>query len=77
MQNIQDVENSKKIISKQDLSENLSNLDSGFDISGDENSRRNENDVQNQEMSMKNFDHQDQDSELNMILLVVLTLFLW
>jgi hypothetical protein len=28
-------------------------------------------------MSMKNFDHQDQDSELNMILLVVLTLFLW
>jgi hypothetical protein len=68
MQNIQDVKNAKKIISKQDSSESLSNLDSDYDIDDDDNSKSEEYDVDNQEMSLKSCDHQVQDHDLDMIL---------
>jgi hypothetical protein len=54
MQNIQDIENSKKIISKQEMTPNSTNLDSSFDISSDENSTASESDTQDYGMSLKN-----------------------
>ncbi|MFN9979783.1 MAG: hypothetical protein ACK53Y_07710 [bacterium] len=73
MQNIQDVQNSKKIVSKQESIEFLSGVDSEFDDSEfdaeqDTICEMDVNDDENQEMSMKTFEHQLQDDDLDVIL---------
>jgi hypothetical protein len=67
MQNIQDVQNSKKIVSKQDSFEVLSGVDSEFDVEQDTNCEIDVNDDENQEMSMKTFENQVQDYDLDVI----------
>jgi hypothetical protein len=49
MQNIQDVQNSKKIVSKQESFEVLSGVDSEFDAEQDTNCEMDVNDDENQE----------------------------
>jgi hypothetical protein len=53
MQNIQYVQNSKKIVSKQESFEVFSGFDSEFDAEQDTNCEMDVNDDENQEMSMK------------------------
>jgi hypothetical protein len=67
MQNIQDVQNSKKIVSKQESFEVLSGVDSECDAEQDTNCEIDVNDDENQEMSMKIFEHQVQDDDLDVI----------
>ena len=67
MQNIQDVQNSKKIVSKQESFEVLSGVDSEFDAEQDTNCEMDVNDDENQEMSMKTFENQVQDDDLDVI----------
>jgi hypothetical protein len=64
MQNIQDVQNSKKIVSKQESLEVLSGVDSEFDVEQDTNCEMDVNDDENKEMSMKTFENQVQDDDL-------------
>ncbi len=63
MQNIQDDQNSKKIVSKQETLEVLSGVDSEFDAEQDSNCEMDVNDDENQEMSMKTFENQIQDDD--------------
>ena len=67
MQNIQDVQNSKKIVSKQESFEVLSGVDSECDAEQDTNCEIDVNDDENQEMSMKIFENQVQDEDLDVI----------
>jgi hypothetical protein len=67
MQNIQDIENSKKIISKQETTPNSTNLDPSFYISRDENSTGGESDTQNHGTSLKNRQDHDIDDDLDVI----------
>jgi hypothetical protein len=67
MQNIQDVQNSKKIVSKQESLEVLSGVDSEFDAEQDTNCELDVNDDENQEISMKTFENQVQDDDLDVI----------
>jgi hypothetical protein len=67
MQNIQDVQNSKKIVSKQESLEVLSGVDSEFDVEQDTNCEMDVSDDENQEMSMKTFENQVQDDNLDVI----------
>ena len=67
MQNIQDVENSKKIISKQEMTPNSTKLDSSFDISSDESSTDGESDTQDHDMSLKKTQDHDIDEDLDVI----------
>jgi len=67
MQNIQDVQNSKKIVSKQESFEVLSGVDSECDAEQDMNCEIDVNDDENQEMSMKIFENQVQDEDLGVI----------
>ena len=59
MPNIQDVQNSKKIVLKQESFEVLSGVDSEFDAVQDTNCEMDVNDDENQEMSMKTFENND------------------
>jgi hypothetical protein len=67
MQNIQDVQNSKKIVSKQESFEVSSGVDSEFDAEQDMNCKMDANDDENHEMSMKTFENQVQDDDLDVI----------
>ena len=67
MQNIQDVQNSKKIVSKQESFEVSSGVDSEFDAEQDMNCVMDANDDENHEMSMKTFENQVQDDDLDVI----------
>jgi len=57
MQNFQDVENSKKIVSKQDSSENLIDVNSEGDFEQDTNCEIDENEDCNQVISLKDFEN--------------------
>ncbi len=63
MQNIQDVQNSKKIVSKQESFEVSSGVDSEFDAEQDMNCEMDVNDDENHEMSMKTYENQVQDDD--------------
>jgi hypothetical protein len=67
IQNIQDVQNSKKIVSKQESFEVLSGVDSECDAEQDMNCEIDVNDDENQEMSMKTFENHVQDDDLDVI----------
>ena len=68
MQNFQDVENSKKIVSKQDSSENLIDVNSEGDFEQDTNCEIDENGECNQGISLKDFENQVWDDDLDVIL---------
>jgi hypothetical protein len=67
MQNIQDVENSRKIVSKKESSEVLSGVDLEFDVEQDTYCEIDVNDDENHEMSLKTFDNQVRDDDLDVI----------
>jgi hypothetical protein len=65
MQNFQDVENSKKIVSKQDSSEVLIDVNSEDDFEQDTNCEIDGNGECNQGISLKEFENQEKDGDLD------------
>jgi hypothetical protein len=72
MQNFQDVENSKKIVSKQDSTEALIDVNSEGDFEQDKNCEIDGNEECNQGIPLKEFENQVQDDDLDVVFLRIL-----